>query len=193
MDRRQFCTAGAAALSLGAGGALSLAIERRAAATPLYKAVFDERHAASRAFGAAAARKGVRTAAINGDVTALWLHDLRSHWARGGGAVAGLTTMPALFSLEQMAKDHWLSVTVRAEHRAPAGFVALHRLTAAAPNWPQLAAALAEPQAWSERFAEALTALTPVQGAWRTGILACAQPGGFAAPAPGLVSWVIGA
>lgn len=193
MDRRQFCTAGAAALSLGSAGAMSLSISRAAAASPLYKAVFDERYAASRAFGAAAARQGVRTAAINGDVTALWLRDLKSHWARGGGAVAGLTTMPALFSLEEMAKDHWLSVTVRAEHRAAAGFVAVHRLSVAAPNWPRLADALADGRAWPERLAEALTARAPAVGERRTGVLACAEPVRFAAPEPGLVSWVIGA
>jgi len=200
MDRRQFCTAGATALSLGAAGAMSLPIGRGLAAVPpysaataVYKVVFDERHELGRSFGAAAARRGVRTGAINGDVTALWLHDLRSHWARGGGAVAGLTTMPALFSLEQMAKDHWLPVTVRILHRADAGYVAAHRLTAASSNWPRLAAALADGAAWPERVAEALIALAPAGGERRTGVFACTQATRFAAPEPGLVSWVIGA
>lgn len=53
---------------------------------PLYKAIFDTRFGASQAFGAASARMGARTVGIEGDVTALWFHELGPHWSAGGAA-----------------------------------------------------------------------------------------------------------
>jgi hypothetical protein len=78
--------------------------------------IFDSRFAASRAFGAAAAGAGRTTLAIRGDVTALWFDDLHLRWTTPGGATAGMTTWSSLFCLEQLAKDHWMRVIVRAEH-----------------------------------------------------------------------------
>jgi hypothetical protein len=78
--------------------------------------IFDSRFSAGRAFAAAAASAGRTTVAIRGDVTALWFDDLRVRWATPGGAIAGMTTLRSLFCLEQLAKDHWMRVIVRAEH-----------------------------------------------------------------------------
>jgi hypothetical protein len=111
MDRRKFCILSAA---VAAGLAAEIALP--SAAVPLHKVIFDSRFAASRAFAAAAASAGRTTAAIRGDVTALWFDDLRLRWATPGGAIAGMTTWPSLFCLEQLAKDHWMRVIVRAEH-----------------------------------------------------------------------------
>jgi hypothetical protein len=112
MDRRQFCTAGAALLAVGAAAAPagSTALPKDAA---FARAIFDSRFAASRAFARAAQRRGVAVMAIRGDVTALWQRDLKGYWARGGGAVAGLTTQTSLLCLEQMARDHWRQVCSR--------------------------------------------------------------------------------
>ncbi len=95
--------------------------------------LFDSRYGASRAFGAAAARSGHATAALRGDVTGLWLSHLDPHWAGGGGAVAGMTTAASLFCLEQMAKDHWLRVVVRIDHRRSSSIGAGPAATAADP------------------------------------------------------------
>jgi hypothetical protein len=111
MDRRKFCISSAA---VAAGLAADIALP--SATAPLHKVIFDSRFAASRAFAAAAASAGRTTAAIRGDVTALWFDDLRLRWATPGGAIAGMTTFSSLFCLEQLAKDHWMRVIVRAEH-----------------------------------------------------------------------------
>jgi|HubBroStandDraft_1064217.scaffolds.fasta_scaffold00249_38 hypothetical protein len=111
MDRRKFCILSAA---VAAGLAAETALP--SAAIPLYKVIFDSRFAASRAFAMAAVSAGRATAGIRGDVTALWVDDLRLRWARDGGAIAGMTTLRSLFCLEQLAKDHWMRVIVRAEH-----------------------------------------------------------------------------
>jgi hypothetical protein len=116
MHRRQFCASGAAlAASLAAGRAFSAGpdlIVPAAASRALYKVIFDGRFAASRAFGLAAASAGRATAAIQVDVTALWSDDLRRQWAQGRAAIAGMTTMPSFFCLEQLAKDHWMRAVV---------------------------------------------------------------------------------
>jgi hypothetical protein len=121
MDRRKFCI-----LSTAAAAGLAAEIALPSAAVPLYKVIFDARFAASRGFAAAAAGAGRTTAAIRGDVTALWSDDLRLRWAAHGGPIAGMTTPRSLFCLEQMAKDHWMRVIVRAEH-ARAGAAASAR------------------------------------------------------------------
>lgn len=86
---------------------------------PFYKVIFDDRFSAARALGAAAERNGLRTAVISGDITALWLDDLKAHWQLGGAAIAGMTTPRTLLCLEQLAHDTWRRVLSRVEY--PAG------------------------------------------------------------------------
>lgn len=85
----------------------------------VYKVIFDDQFSAARAFGASAERNGLRTAVIRGDITALWLNDLKGHWQSGGAAIAGMTTPRALLCLEQLAHDTWRRVLERVEY--PAG------------------------------------------------------------------------
>ena len=40
-------------------------------------------------------------------------------WATGGGAIAGMTTAAGLFCLEELAKDYWMRIVLRIEHRRP--------------------------------------------------------------------------
>jgi hypothetical protein len=88
----------------------------------IHKVIFDDRFSAARAFGASAERKGMRTAAIRGDITALWLNDLKSHWRSGGAVIAGMTTPRTLLCLEQLAHDTWRRVLERVAYpSAPAG------------------------------------------------------------------------
>ena len=81
----------------------------------LDRVVYDSRFAQSRLFGAVNAGAGYRTAGFRGDITALWFKDLGPAWAAGGGAVAGMTTEPRSFCLEQLAKDHWKRVVLRVD------------------------------------------------------------------------------
>jgi hypothetical protein len=109
--------------------------------------LFDSRFASSRAFGAAAKSAGWETTALQGDVTGVWRHHLRPHWA-GGRAIAGMTTASSLFCLEQLAKDHWMRVVVRVEHRgSPPGTLA-HRVTAAQPMLSRTCDALMNARDW---------------------------------------------
>ncbi|MGO8854164.1 MAG: hypothetical protein ACLQO1_00405 [Steroidobacteraceae bacterium] len=154
MDRRRFCLSGAAAaISLGVGGSYASAAPIPTAvgfagdAIALGTILFDSRFASSRAFGAAAKSAGRETTALQGDVTGVWRHHLRPQWA-GGGAIAGMTTAASLFCLEQLAKDHWMRVVVRVEHRgSPPGALA-HRVTAAQPMLSRTCDALMNARDW---------------------------------------------
>jgi hypothetical protein len=94
------------------------------ASLSVYKVIFDDRFSAARAFGASAERNGLRTAVISGDITALWLDDLKAHWQFGGAAIAGMTTPRILLCLEQLAHDTWRRVLSRVEY--PAGRAGSH-------------------------------------------------------------------
>ncbi len=123
MNRRRFFASGAAAAAavMVTGRALPSAVRPNGLATSasLYKVVFDTRFPASREFGAAASYAGRSTAAIQGDITALWFEDLRVQWALARGAIAGMTTLPSFYCLQELAKDHWMRVVVSAEHGRP--------------------------------------------------------------------------
>jgi hypothetical protein len=126
IDRRNFCrlSAAAAALALTSSGDPVAAADVVAIPTslPIYKVIIDDRFTAARAFGSSAARYGLRTTMIRGDITALWLGDLKAHWDSGGAAIAGMTTARTLLCLEQLAHDTWRRVHSRIAHpAAPAG------------------------------------------------------------------------
>jgi hypothetical protein len=108
MDRREFCLAGAV-MATGFPVAWGLA------ASPIHLdlLIFDSRFSIACNFGAAACRRGQKTLAIRGDVTALWRDDLRVRWAAGAATIGGMTTERSLFCLEQLAKDYWLRVKSR--------------------------------------------------------------------------------
>jgi hypothetical protein len=120
-SRREFLQMGVAALTLpiAAGGSLSSSIplSNGESSIPLYKMVFDERFAASRAFAKEAERLGVPIHAIKGDMTDLWYHDLYARWKQGPVAIAGMTAHGAIFCLERLAWDQRMRVVFRADHR----------------------------------------------------------------------------
>jgi hypothetical protein len=80
------------------------------------RAVFDERFAECRGFAAELHGAGVPTSAIRGDVAKLWYDDLRVHLRENRLPVAGLTDRPALFCLEELARDVGMRVIFRADH-----------------------------------------------------------------------------
>jgi hypothetical protein len=187
MDRREFCLSSAAAAIAGAAGSLVCAGGAR-----LYKFIYDRRYPAGRAFGTAAGH-AVTTAgrvAVDGDITALWSRDLRLHWSAGGAAVAGMTTAQTLFCLEQLAKDHWMRVVIRAEHRISGGRTTTHRVTAAEPVLARMQAALAAAD-WPTRIPGALMTYRSAQAAPRMTFEIAAPRDRWTITDDALVSFVI--
>lgn len=196
MDRRTFCiTSAAGAFGVAAACARGEPLEGPGAAPmPLHKILFDSRFASSRAFGAAAVRGGRTAVALQGDVTAVWLRDLKPHWAGGGGAIAGMTTAASLFCLEQMAKDQWLRAVVRIDHRRSAEGRCAHRVTGSESMVKRICATLAGPHPgpWPDAALGALSACGRAKNQPRVSrTVDVRECGEFAAADGDLVSWVI--
>jgi len=127
MKRREFVfagvtAAGTAACALSAVQTATLpAVLDRAHERPWFAVIFDERFAAAHAFAQAAAWRGHKVFGYRGDLTAVWQREIEPHWSRRAGALAGMSTAPGLFCLEQLAAQHWLRVVTRSEQRAGAG------------------------------------------------------------------------
>ena len=198
MNRRDFAVrAGAMAFTLGvARGARALA-----ASTPDATAVragrvptvlFDERFESCRAFAAGARRLGCPIRSIAGDVTTLWLNELEPMWARGEGTVMGMTTPVSLFCLEQLARNHWMRVTARIEHRPGAQGTVSHRLELQEPTMRQASAVLAADSRWPARLAapllEGLQTASRERGSPRIVATRFEMPG---ASLVSLVTWAI--
>ena len=178
MNRRRFCISSAAAtLSTASGGLTCLTAAAQTASpapevsslsVPLYKFIYDRRYSAGRDFGAAAehARSIGGIVAIDGDITELWSRDLRLRWSAGGGAIGGMTTARTLFCLEQLAKDHWMRVVIRAEHILSEGHEIAHRLTASEPMIARMRSALAA-EDWPAKMPAVLTTSAGADGAAR--------------------------
>jgi len=197
MDRRKFCLSSAAAAISGAAAALAClpaagqmtpVVPAVAPSLPLYKFIYDHRYPVARAFGAAA--NGMRTVAIDGDITALWSRDLRAQWSAGAGAIAGMTTTRSLFCLEQLAKDYWMRVVIRAEHAVEA-HEAAHWVTASAPMIARMKSVLTA-ENWPARMPTALQACQDADGAPRvTCVIESKGSYGWAVTDEKLVSFVI--
>jgi hypothetical protein len=101
-NRREFLQAGigVSLLPLLSSKALS------AAAPGIFDLfVFDRRFPQARDFAQRAREVGVDRAAIEGDITHLYFHDLSLRWNRGPTTIAGLSTKASLFCLEMLARD----------------------------------------------------------------------------------------
>jgi hypothetical protein len=202
MNRRKFCASSvAAAISVTTAGSGRLCAAPAPSVLPgtsapgveLYKFVYDRRYSATRAFGVAAEQgySTAGTAAIDGDVTALWSRDLRARWLADSGAIAGMTTARTLLCLEQLAKDHWMRVVVRADHAISKGHEIAHRLFAPEAMAARMSAALAAAD-WPAQLPAALACCQSKEGAPRLSTLITAAGGRrWAATQPTLVSFVI--
>ena len=118
VNRRSVMKLGAATV---AGALVNLpALGRNVAQAPVHnalrRAVFDERFAECRAFADELNSAGVLTSAIRGDVARLWYHDLRVQLSKNPAPLAGLTDRPAVFCLEELARDVGMRVIFRADH-----------------------------------------------------------------------------
>jgi len=118
VNRRQFLASGIAvsALPVVAGVAparVTAATLPEFGSTPLYKVIYDQRFPASVAYGRDAERRGFAVHAIQGDITAVWYHDLYPRWKKRPVAIAGLTAQGPLFCLERLSWDFGMRVTLR--------------------------------------------------------------------------------
>jgi hypothetical protein len=101
-NRREFLQAGMAAslLPLLSSKVLSAQAPR---AFDLF--VFDQRFPKACDFAQRAREAWLDRAAIEGDITHLYFHDLSLRWNRGPTTLAGLSTKASLFCLEMLARD----------------------------------------------------------------------------------------
>jgi hypothetical protein len=194
MDRRNFCIASAAGAVCLAG---DLGLSRQAGplgpAIALDKVLFDSRYTDSGAFGAAAAREGRYAKAFSGDVTAMWRQTLLPSW-EAGSAIAGMTTPAGLFCLEQLAKDYWMRVVLRIEHRRLLPGKLTHRVTAAEPMLDRACAALDGASDWPARVFGVLSGCVRSKNQpLAKRVVSGADRGRSSAADSELVSWIIAA
>ena len=122
-NRRDFLYLGLTALALpvvpGVWAApAEAAVPEASAALPLYKVIFDQRFAESRAYADEMRAAGHFVHGIRGDITDVWFNDLDLRWRKGPAAIAGLTGPGAIFCLERLAWDRRMRVLFRADHRS---------------------------------------------------------------------------
>jgi hypothetical protein len=118
VNRRAILKIGATTLTgaLVNGPVLSRNAASKRTHSAFERVVFDDRFAESRAFAIELERAGAVTSAVRGDVAELWYKDLRIHLRKERAPVAGLTDRPALFCLEELARDVGMRVIFRADH-----------------------------------------------------------------------------
>jgi hypothetical protein len=110
LNRRTFIGAGSIALACAAVP-VSWGLSEDSV-TP-FRAIYDERFEAGRAFSAQAAQRGWIIRAIRGDVTKVWFRELAPRWRSSPAPITGVTTPQALFVLERLAWDARMRVTFR--------------------------------------------------------------------------------
>ena len=194
-SRREFLQMGVAALALpiSARSALETPVAAAAAAesgrVPLYKVVYDERHAPCRAFASEAKELGVTVHGIRGDITGLWFNDLDARWKKEPVAIAGLTEQGPLFCLERLAWDHGMRVIYRADHAYRDGYME-HDLSGSERMLREAVELSSSGPDWSARVAILLTRCPA--GRAQASKLTVVTPAAKEAGDPGhLVSWVI--
>ena len=194
-SRREFLQIGVAALALpisaraGLKPALS-APAKESAPTPLYKVIFDERHASSRAFADEVKKLGAPLYGMKGDITNLWFNDLDARWKKEPIAIAGLTEQGPLFCLERLAWDHGMRVVYRADHTYRQDGYMEHELSGSERMLREAVELSSSGPDWSSRVASLLTRC-PASRA-QASKLTVVTPGMKQSGDPQhLVSWVI--
>lgn len=110
LNRRTFLGAGGVALAIAAvPGSWGLSHDPLAP----FRAIYDERLEAGRAFAAEALDHSWVTRAIRGDITQVWFRELSPRWRKGPAPITGVTTTQTLFVLERLAWDAGMRVTAR--------------------------------------------------------------------------------
>lgn len=109
IDRRKLLKSGAAFSAIASMPGLSLALSS-GDESRIERFVYDTRFARAAEAGRAASAQGVRVSAVDGDLTALWYHDLSQKWKKQPMTLAGVTAEDSLFVLGTLAWDHRMRV-----------------------------------------------------------------------------------
>lgn len=194
-SRREFLQIGVAALALPISARAGLKPAATSAAgelapTQLYKVIFDERHASSRAFASEVKRLGAPVCAIKGDITDLWFNDLDARWRKEPVAIAGLTEHGPLFCLERLAWDHGMRVVYRADHTYRADGYMEHELSGSERMLREAVDLSSSGPDWSSRVASLLTRC-PASRAQASKLTVVTPAVKQAGDPEHLVSWVI--
>ena len=194
-SRREFLQIGVAALALPISA--RAAVKPAAAAAggdsapvQLYKVIYDERHASSRAFAAEVVNLGAPVHAIKGDITDLWFRDLDARWKKQPSAIAGLTEHGALFCLERLSWDHGMRVVYRADHTYRADGYMEHELSGSERMLREAVDLSSSGPDWSTRVAGLLTRC-PAARAQASKLTVVTPAAKQAGDPEHLVSWVI--
>lgn len=194
-SRREFLQIGVAALALPISARAGMKPETSSAAkglapTQLYKVIYDERFAASRAFAGEVQRLGAPVYAIKGDITDLWFNDLDARWKKQPIGIAGLTAHGPLFCLERLAWDHGMRVVYRADHTyRPDGYME-HELSGSEGMLREAVNLSSSGPDWSSRVASLLVRC-PASRAQAAKITVVTPTSKHADDPEHLVSWVI--
>jgi hypothetical protein len=194
-SRREFLQVGVAALALpisarAASKPSASALAGESAPAKLYKVIYDERHASSRAFAAEVARLGAPVHAIKGDITDLWFRDLDARWKKQPVAIAGLTEHGALFCLERLSWDHGMRVIYRADHTYRADGYMEHEFSGSERMLREAVDLSSSGPDWSARVASLLTRC-PAARAQASKLTVVTPAARQAGDPEHLVSWVI--
>ena len=126
-NRREFLQIGVSATAwpLVARTMQATGIEPLPELVPLSLVVYDTRFAESIAFAERCAALGLRTRAIEADMTRLWYDEIYHYWRAGAQPIAGLTAHGPLFCFAELARDVRMRLVFRAEHQlGPDGLMA---------------------------------------------------------------------
>jgi hypothetical protein len=153
----------------------------------LAQALFDERFAEARSFGAALAARGAPIRGIRGDVAMLWYRDLKARLVEDRLPLVGLTDRTALFCLEELARDLGMKVCGRIDHSIDALGTVSHQ--AAGPTaWLDAGQRLGS----APRFGRTMAALLADPTVHGSAVAAQKRTGPFSAlDRTTLVSWWI--
>jgi hypothetical protein len=129
-NRREFLQIGVSATAwpLVARTIQATGLEPRPELVPLSLVVYDTRFPQSVAFAERCAALGLRTCAIDADMTKLWYDEIYHRWQEGPQAIAGLTAHGPMFCFTELARDVRMRLVFRAEHQFSTDGSAAHEL-----------------------------------------------------------------
>ena len=118
-NRREFLQIGASATAwpLVARTMQGTGIEQLSDLVRLSLVVYDTRFPESLAFAERCAALGLRTRAIEADMTRLWYDEIYHRWQEGPQPIAGLTAHGPMFCFAELARDVRMRLVFRAEHQ----------------------------------------------------------------------------
>lgn len=164
------------------------------ASSPFHAVLIDERHFDSREFGSRlSARGAVLRNVAGGEITDLWLREIRPLWQRGPASLAGLTERSALFCLEQLSWAHGMRVAYHAEHVVTASGSASHEVHRCGVNVTRVGGEALQQAGsrWSRRVADVIASYRPRTRAVPVGPTCAGLEPEMPRGATLLTSWII--